>query len=266
MDFTKKVLEICTSPIGIMVALLIIGAGLSILHKHRRVGHRFMMAGACLYLIFLFSPMAEIAIRSLEKTFPPLLSPPSGSKIERIIILAGYGEVHPEYPVTSNLYQQTISSLVEGVRLYRLLPGSKFTVSGGVVRTGDKPIGALMAEFLNQIGVPSEDILVEGKATNTYENLANTKGLVGTNPFILVAAACDLRRAMGVAHRLGMQPVPAPAGIWVMQNWPANMSAENWVVKVAGSFATPSHERLIRLQWAYHEYLGYIWYWILHRV
>jgi len=87
------------------------------------------------------------------------------------------------------------------------------------------------------------------------------KGLLGTQPFVLVAAACDLPRAMAVGHKLGMAPVAAPACIWTLQQSP-----EVSVRGVVDGMLTPSLERLARLQWAFHEYVGLLWYKMLGRI
>jgi len=85
-------------------------------------------------------------------------------------------------------------------------------------------LAKLMADFLRQTGVPAEDIIMEGKSRNTYENLAEVRKLVGSSPFILVTSACDQPRAVGVARKLQMNPLPAPACIWALQHYPAKMS------------------------------------------
>ena len=90
------------------------------------------------------------------------------------------------------------------------------------------------------------------------------KEFVGEDPFILVAAACDLRRAVAVAKKLQMNPVPAPSIIWTLQHHPKNTGAiGQFIGFLKGG---PSLNNLSRLQWAYHEYLGYIWYQLLDRI
>ena len=121
-----------------------------------------------------------------------------------------------------------------------------------------------MADFLQQMGVPSEDLIVEGNSRNTYENLVMVKELVGEDPFILVAAACDLRRAVAVAKKLQMSPIPAPSVIWTLQNHPKDADLADQIIRFFKS--GPSLNNLSRLQWAYHEYLGYIWYQLLDRI
>jgi uncharacterized SAM-binding protein YcdF (DUF218 family) len=262
----KRLIEMAISPLGIMTGILAFGVVFSVTRRSSRIGHRLLVAGTLLFLVFLFSPLSQYLNYGLEHPFPPLLAPPPSLPISRIVVLAGYAEDYPEFPITSNVSLQTIGRISEGLRLYRLLPGSKLIVSGGTVRGGEKPIAAMMSDCLQQLGVPASDLIVEGASQNTYENLFEVRKLVGTYPFILVTTACDLRRAVAVAKKLGMHSIPAPACIWTLQHYPRNTNAAGQCAYFFKSFASPSLENLSRLQWAFHEYLGYLWYRALGRI
>jgi len=255
----KHLLEVGFSPLGVTTLLFACGLLLSLRRRPARGGPRLLAAGALLYLVWLCLPVAEIGIGHLEVQYAPLLQPPS---FNRIVVLAGYGETHPSIPVTSNVSPQTLCTVAEGLRLYRQMPGAKVLLSGGRAWQEDQPVASIMADLLRALGVPADDILVEGQSQTTYENLVFVQPLLGTQPFVLVAAACDLPRAMAVAQKLGMHPVAAPACIWTLQHHAAGLS----VREVFGGMLTPSLERWARLQWAFHEYVGYLWYRILGRV
>jgi uncharacterized SAM-binding protein YcdF (DUF218 family) len=256
MDSLKRPVEILCSPVGIAVILTGLGIMLGCLSRHRQTGRRLLISGGLLFLVFLLTPAAKYLVWGLEKDYPPLLNPPALPGMDRIVILAGYGEDHRGFPVTSRLSETTVCSLSEGLRLYRLLPGAKLIVSGGVVRDGEKPVAAAMSEFLQQMGVPAGDILIEGLSRNTYENLVEVKKLVASKPFILVAQACDLRRAAAVARKLQMRPIAAPACHWALQHFSRRRAV----------FVHPSTDNLSRIQWAYHEYAGYLWYRLLGQI
>jgi uncharacterized SAM-binding protein YcdF (DUF218 family) len=266
MHALKLSVELLFSPLGILVLVLVAGLMLSFSKRRYSLGHRMLISGTLIFLVFMFSPLAEFLIRNLERQFPPMLAPPVSPKVDKIVILSAYGLGNPDFPITSNLSEETVARLVEGIRLYHQLPGAKLIVSGGVVKPGDEPLAKLMADFLRQTGVPTEDITVEGKSQNTYENLAEVRKLIGSSPFILVTSASDQPRAVGVARKLQMNPFPAPAQIWALQHYPAKMSIAQLASAFFTGFAHPSTARLARIQWAYHEYLGYVWYWLLDRV
>jgi uncharacterized SAM-binding protein YcdF (DUF218 family) len=266
MEFAKRPIEIIFSPLGILSISLFAGIILSFTRKHSRAGRRFLICGASLFLIFLFSPLAQFLMWNLEKDFPPLLMPPELPKADRIVVLAGYGEEHPGFPITSNVSEQTIANMSEGLRLYRLAPKTKLILSGGVAKSGERPVAAMMADFLRQMGVPEQDLVMEGNSQDTYQNLLEVRKLIRANPFILVASGCDMRRAVAVSKKLQMNPIPAPAYIWTLQNHPANATLADEFSNYIKNRGYVSLKNLSRLQWAYHEYLGYVWYRLLDRI
>jgi uncharacterized SAM-binding protein YcdF (DUF218 family) len=266
MGIIKESIETIFSPLGIVSLLVASGIILWNSKRYSRLANRLLLWGGSLFLIFFFSPLATYLMLGLERPFPPLLKPPEFAKIDRIVILAGYAEEFPGLPITSSVSKQTLYSLSEGLRLYRLLPGSKLITSGGAVPRWRKPVAASMADFLKQMGVPDENLIIEGNSRNTYENLVEVKKIVGSDRFILVASACDLKRAVAVAHKLKMKPIPAPANIWSLQHHPSNTGFTKRITDFFKSFAYPSTDNLYRIQWAYHEYLGYAWYRLLGRI
>jgi uncharacterized SAM-binding protein YcdF (DUF218 family) len=268
METTKRLIEAVFSPFGITLILLGLGIFLRIVARHSRAGCRLLVVGGLFLFISLFTPLSPYLNWRLERQFQPMLTPPESPRVGRIAILAGYGEEHPGIPITSDVSSLTIGSVTEGLRLYRLLPGAKLIMSGGAVQGGgsDKPVAALMADFLQQMGVPSADIIVQGNSRNTYEDLAGIKEIVGTEPFILVAAGYHLRRAVGVAKHLRMNPIPAPSCIWTLQDYPRDLNATEQLILFSKKIGRHSSEDLFRLQLAYHEYMGYIWYQLLDRI
>ena len=266
MEIIKRSIEAIFSPVGILVFLASAGVLLSFGRRRRPIALRLLIGSALLFLIFLFSPLAQYLMLGLERQYPPLLNPPESPKVDQIVMLAGYAEENPGFPITSNLSDQTTCVLSEGLRLYRLIPGAKMITSGGIARRGDQPVAAIMADFLQQMGVPAKDLIVEGRSQNTHENFVEIKKIVGAQPFILVALGCDLKRAAAVAKKLRMQPIPAPAGLWAAQHHRAGMGLSEKIADFFASFAHPSLTNFSKLQWAYHEYVGLFWYRLLGRV
>ena len=266
MNALKSLVEFIFSPLGVMTLLLCGGFILSVLRRTSRWGRRLVLTGVFFFFLFTFTPLAEVLIRSLERHYSPLLTPPVSIPIKRIVVLSGYAEESSTIPVTSNLDEEMLYRLAEGIRLYRRLPGSNLILSGGSLRRGDKPVASIMANFLREMGIPDKDISLEGRSLNTYENLLEVKKIIGSDPFILVTSGYALRRAMAVARKLGMHPTAAPAHIWALQHYPPEMDRTEWFLAVLGGFSSPSPARLAYLQLAYHEYLGYAWYKLLGRI
>lgn len=266
MDFLKHAAEAVSSPLGLTALLLLAGTAASFSRRRRQPARRLLLAGAALFLAGTFTPLAEILVWNLERDYPPLPAPPAGQPAPWVVVLSGYGEDHPGVPGTSALSGETIGRLSEGVRLYRLMAGSKLVLSGGRLHKDSRPVSVIMAEYLKQQGIPAEDILTEERSLTTYENMVEIRKILGDRPFILVTSALDLRRALAVARKQGMQPIAAPARIWMLQKWPRGMSWPQFGLAVLEAFADPSAERWTYLQLAYHEYLGYAWYGLLGRL
>ena len=261
MTILKALLEAFSSPVGLISIFFVSGILVRILRPHSRIGYRLVWSGVGLYLVFLMTPLAEILYVNLERPFPSM--PHRDASVRTIVVLSAYGEGSPFLPVTHKLDVETISRMVEGIRLYRDHPGARLIVSGGSLGEEYDPVAILMAEFAKVMGVPNQDIVVEGQSTTTYENLLEVKKIIGSEPFILVTSSGELRRAVAVARKMEMKPLPAPANFWVIHRFPAGISWVNWGQMVVDNM---SSDRFSYLQRAHHEFLGYVWYWILGRV
>jgi len=266
MTTLQGTIETCFSPIGIVTLLFVVGLVLNAFRRTSPAGRRLVWAGGCLYLVVFLAPLAEILVFGLERPFPPMRHVDASAGVRAIVVLADYGENIRYLPVTSKLSMEATVRVVEGIRLSRELPGVPLVVSGGVLSEGDTPVAQLMADLARAMGVPEAGIVIEGKSTTTYENLVEVRKIVGSEPFILVTSAYHLRRATAVAHKLGMKPLAAPAAIWAARSYPAGTRWLDWTQMVVQQADDPSTSRFAYLQSAYHEYVGYVWYWILGRV
>jgi uncharacterized SAM-binding protein YcdF (DUF218 family) len=251
---------------GVIVLCLTAGLALLRVSRRQRIARRLLACGGVLFLVFTLTPLAEVALTILERTYQPLDSSSTLADVDRVVVLAGFGRDRPGIPVTSLVLDETLCRLAEALRLYRLRPDRKVVVSGGVLSQGERPVSAIMADLLIALGVPRENVILEPRSTTTFENVVEVQKLLGDAPFLLVAPARDLPRAVGVARRLGMTPVPAPACIRTLQNYPPGMTSHEWFWTILDSFRYPSVDRLVELQWAHHEYVGYLWYRLLGRI
>ncbi len=266
MDFIKQWLTAALSPVGIMTLLLALGLVFSLFRRKSPAGRRLILTGAVLALVFLLTPVSELLVADLERPFPPLLYPKISSDSRLIVVLSHYGEDRPNLDAINRLSPESVIRVVEGIRLYRELAGTRLVLSGGILREGDRPVARLMADFCRDMGVPQDDIVTEEHSSTTYENLVQVQKIVGSAPFLLVTSASHMRRAMAVANRLGMRPMAAPAGFWTASYHAAGITRPEWLRQVWGGFFQPSTRRFLYIQRAYHENLGYLWYRLRGRV
>ena len=69
--------------------------------------------------------------------------------------------------------------------------------------------GRRVARFM---GVSGEDMIIESASKDTGEQARLIKPIVGTAPFVLVTSAIHMPRSMALFEKLGMSPIPGPAG------------------------------------------------------
>jgi uncharacterized SAM-binding protein YcdF (DUF218 family) len=168
------------------------------------------------------------------------------SFVKYVVVLSGGQTGNPEIPVTSRMSESTMMRLIEGIRLYRKQLGSKLILSGGTV-LNEVPSALLMARVAKELGVNDHDIIVESESRDTKDEARLIQPIVKDEPFILVTSAVHMHRAMAMFTKLGMNPVPAPAGHQVH-------SQGRGLIPFF-----PSSENLIKSKRAVHEYLGMIW-------
>jgi uncharacterized SAM-binding protein YcdF (DUF218 family) len=142
----------------------------------------------------------DLAIIGFFSLYRPALKP-----VDDIVVLGAAVK-------TEAAYQRSL----EGLKLYQEGLGKAIVVSGGV----DYPKGQSEASYMKQTiqanSSSTVPIIVENQSDSTYENLVNTKGLIGpTSSIIIVSDDYHLARAVLMAERLGFKKVywssPSPS-------------------------------------------------------
>lgn len=164
----------------------------------RRFIVRLLLAGLVLGMVAYAVPLAYILAHQGRVTAQP-------SDIVLVLGARGYvnGEVNP----------CLVGRVRAGVRLVRQGLAPYLIVSGGY----DPEDGHVEAEVMAQIargqGLKPEQIVLEPKATSTYENLLFAKAIMrarGWRSLIVVSQAFHLPRAASMARELGLSFTLAP--------------------------------------------------------
>lgn len=113
---------------------------------------------------------------------------------------------------TADRLGSSLTRLMEGIRLWRQLPGAKLVVTGGQTPglSHDMSIAQALSDMAVEMGVPKEAIVVEDKSWTTADQARLIKPLVGNEPFALVTSAYHLPRSLMLFRQQGMDPMPAP--------------------------------------------------------
>ncbi|MEJ2673082.1 MAG: ElyC/SanA/YdcF family protein, partial [Deltaproteobacteria bacterium] len=191
----------------------------------------------------------------VENRYPARLQPESlvrqGNAAPRWIVVLGGGVVSdPRLPVSSQVSDPTLSRVVEGVRLYRAIPGSRLLLAGGSV-FDPVPEADIMAKLAGLMGVRLQDISRERNSRNTEQQAAALAQIIGDKPFFLVTSAAHMPRAVNLLKKHGLKPIPAPTDYRVKQVRGPD----------PGKFF-PGAGSLRQVETAWHEYLGLAWAWL----
>ena len=133
MFLLKKIAASLLSPLSLCIELLLLGLFLLWFTRKQRAGKTIVSLGVILLCLFSYCAISNIFLRPLEHEYPPLINPAEVQGIKWVVVLGGGHISDPGIPATSQLSDASLARLVEGVRLYKMLPGSKLVLSGGCV-------------------------------------------------------------------------------------------------------------------------------------
>lgn len=167
------------------------------------------------------------------------------------MVLGGGYTWNPQWAPSSNLINNSLPRLNEGIRLWRANPGSKLIFTGAAAKTNNVSTAEAGARVAQSLGVPRSEIITLDKPKDTEEEAIAVKQAIGDTPFLLVTSASHLPRAMIFFQQAGLHPLPAPANQLAIDS-PLNP----W------ERAIPSPVWLMHSDRVGYETLGRIWQWL----
>ncbi len=255
MFILKKLISHFLLPVPIIAILLCIGLFCLYFTPSRKKGKACVLLATLLLLASAYKPVPDYLLHHLETQYRPLqlTSVENRSSVETahhfkyVVVLGGGFADDPGLPATSQLGQDTLTRLVEGIRLQRKISGSRLVVSGGKI-SGKVAMAEIMKKVALDLGVKASDIIVEDHSPDTVSEAYYLKPLLGTSAFVLVTSAAHMPRAMLLFRQMGLQPIPAPA---------------NFLIRNARGTSVglyfPGSTNLRNTGLAIHEYLGTLW-------
>jgi len=247
MFMLKNIVAPLFYPLSLCIELLLLGLFLLWFTRKQRAGKTIVSLGVILLCLFSYCAVSDILLRPLEHKYPPLINPADVHNIRWIVVLGGGLIYDPGIPATSQLSDASLARLVEGIRLHKMLPGSKLVLSGGSV-FGLVPEAVIMADAARSIGANGRDLILESLSRDTKDEARLIQKIVGRARFVLVTSAAHMPRSMALFAKRGMHPIPAPTEY---------LAAESREINPAMFF--PSADGLERAERAFHEYLGLAW-------
>jgi uncharacterized SAM-binding protein YcdF (DUF218 family) len=259
----KKYLAPLFSPLSICIELMAFGLVLLVFSRKQKTGKFFVVLGMVVLVMCSYDGVSGRILRTLETQYPPLqvaelMAYKNGGigarSVKWVVVLAGGVTRDPAVPIQLQISHHSRVRLMEGIRLYRRLPGSKMILTGGIGFDGP-PEATTLSRVAEELGVAKSDMVLEVESRDTKDHPLYVRHIVKEEPFILVTSAFHMPRAMRLFVKQGLAPIPAPAGYW-------KPAKEFW--SPVNLFPSASGLRLAEL--AYHEYMGLTWAWVRDQI
>jgi uncharacterized SAM-binding protein YcdF (DUF218 family) len=245
--FISKIVAPFCEPLTYIFLLLVIAL---IGYRKPRMGKVCILIALLLLVVFGTDPLPDLLIRTLEKQYAPMTTPPH---VGAVIVLSGPIDLRLSTPEHIEL-RDGAERILEGIRLVQNGSGDMLIITGG---SGDlydqtKHEAVFLRQMALDFGVPDNKILIEQTSRNTYENAVNTKAIMeqhGIATSLLVTTASHMPRSMGCFRKVGLEPIPYPV------DFRADPHPEYHLLTIipnAGGFRKTS--------FALHEYIGILTY------
>ncbi|VDZ88311.1 protein YcbC [Lelliottia amnigena] len=119
-------------PLPLMLLLMALGLLLLWLTRFQKTGKTVMTAGWLMLLLLSLQPVADGLLRPIEDKYPTWQGK---QKVDYIVVLGGGYTWDPSWAPSSNLINNSLPRLNEGIRLWLANPGSKMIFTGAAAKT-----------------------------------------------------------------------------------------------------------------------------------
>lgn len=196
------------------------------------------------------SPLPYAMSGRMEKHYPPFQ--PGVVKTNQpvhILVLGGGYTNDPSLPATSQLGSTVALRMMEGLRVYRTLPGSKVVTSGAALDKSRSQAEAV-ADAAVTLGVaPADTFHLPNTLTTEHEAAMYVKRFGTETPVIIATSALHIPRAMFWFQHFGVTTIiPAPCD-HLVKNDPETTSFRWW----------PGLKKGMVLNKVIHETVGLWW-------
>ncbi|HAD81721.1 MAG: hypothetical protein A2509_07165 [Candidatus Edwardsbacteria bacterium RIFOXYD12_FULL_50_11] len=244
MFIFKKIISGIIMPLP--VAMLLLAAGILLIWplKKKRAGWIVAAVSFLSLLLLGYGIIGDMMLSDLENRYPAPVGIETHAGVKWVVVLGGGMNSDPRLPVTSQLSNSSAVRTIEGIRIHRLLKGSRLLFSGGPV-FNPVPEGQGMAQLALALGVPRGEMMTEILSRDTEEQARLIKGLVGADSVFLVTSAVHLPRSMALFRRSGVACIAAPTDFLYKKELQFNPSR-----------LFPGYGGFRKAEAGWHEYMG----------
>jgi uncharacterized SAM-binding protein YcdF (DUF218 family) len=244
-----------------LIMIMFLAAFVLLLLRWYRASAYAGITGFILLLISVTPVIPNLLVADLEGRHPLLLNPADVLLISQpetsdtvavreihILVLGGGHSPDPWLPPTSRLSERALGRLTEGIRLYRMIPGSRLILSGWS-SSGSESVAEVMGRAAVDLGVDSTRISILSEPSNTCrEAQVYNREFGAGNTLILVTSAIHMPRSMQLFRQTGLNPVPAPTGYRIK----FHPDRRYFYLEIDAS-------NIGKLEGAVKEYIGMVW-------
>jgi uncharacterized SAM-binding protein YcdF (DUF218 family) len=245
----REFLSLIINPIPVLY-LLLLTALVFFVFKRKRTTKAFLLAAGIWFLIISTPFLPKIFVRSLESIYTQL----SDSSIKSLpdscdIIVLGSDNTDDKTLTPNNqLSLIAMSRLAEGIRIHRIIPGSRLILSG-YGRRSKLSHALVLYRTAVVLGVDPATMAIQSTPSNTRKEAETYKKNFGSNkPLILVTSAIHMPRAVMNFRKAGINPIAAPAD-FILKNG-ARKSPWRWM---------PFSDNIAMMEQVIHESIGILW-------
>lgn len=179
---------------------------------------------------FSITPVADFFLYPLEKDYS-FITAESLDQANKIVLLLGGREAD-------------VLRGYEVVRLsHKLNHQAKVIISG----TDNEEAVGLLDSFINR-GIDKDNLIIEGRSRNTFENVQNIMEITEGESFFLVTSAYHMNRSLKEFKKMGCEPIPAATDFRLRGG------------KYTFFDYLPNARNLRNIDLAFHEYAGQLLY------
>jgi len=245
---TKKLVSSVFCPT--MTALLLWFTGLVLWRRRPKshIGVWCIAAGGIILFVASLGMTSVFLLNVLEREAgPPADIAELARRGVRDIVVLGGGVRHGSMGMPSLPESDSLARVVEGVRLWKGIPGARLVLSGGKYFDDAVTSAETMAWAARLLGVSNHALIMETDSWDTDDEAVYVKRLVSREPFALVTSAAHMKRALLTFRMRGLNPLPAPADFLAPS------------LRFDFTFFIPNSRSVVATRIALHEYAGMLW-------
>ncbi len=233
-------------PLSLCVSALVLALLLIALNRARRFAISLMTIATFTLYAFSTPFVTHWLLAPLEYQYPNFAA--AAKPLKYVVVLGCAHSIAPQLPASAKLERCNVPRVIEGLRLYRQMPGAKLVFTGGGSK-GQTTLAHAQALYAQLMGVDSADIIQLNDPFNTEQEMVAIKALLADEPFALVTSAAHMPRAMYLAQGKKLNATAAPTDHLV------RFSLDKLYLR----YFIPEVSNLEKIDSAVHEIYGMWW-------